>query len=69
MGVLSPDCYACRGVGFVKPGFGVGGPSFGTFGASPMPGMYPPAVQPAFGGYGPAPYGGGYPPVGAPGYF
>ena len=63
MGELSPDCYACRGVGFVKPGYGVGGPSYGTFGASPAPGMYPPTVQPGFGGYGASPYGAGYPPA------
>ena len=67
LGDLSPDCTACRGVGFVKPGFGlgVGMPTYG--GASPMagPGMYPPV-----GGYGPSyvppspVYPGGY----APGY-
>ena len=61
---LSPDCYACRGVGFVKPGFGVGGPAYGTYGASAAPGMvppmYPPPVQPGFGA---APYGAGFPPA------
>ena len=39
MGVLSPDCYACRGVGYVKPGFGVGAPGIGAYGA---PGIAPP---------------------------
>ena len=67
LGDLSPDCSACRGVGFVKPGFGmgVGVPTFG--GVAPMagPGMYPPVAP--VGGFGPgpvysaAPYG-GYPP-------
>ena len=68
MGDLSPDCYACRGVGFVKPGFGMGGPSYGTYGASAAPGMAPgmaPGTAPGMypppmGGYGP---GMGYPPA------
>ena len=61
LGDLSPDCTACRGVGYVKPGFGMGAgmPTFG--GVPPMggPGMYPPPM----GGYGPS-YGPGF----APGY-
>ena len=59
LGDLSPDCTACRGVGFVKPGFGmgVGVPTFGA----PMggPGMYPPV-----GGFGPGPAYGAVPPYG-----
>ena len=66
LGDLSPDCTACRGVGYVKPGFGMGAgmPTFG--GVSPMggPGMYPPPMGgfgPHYGpglapGYGPMPY-------------
>ena len=63
MGDLSPDCYACRGVGYVKPGMGFGAPAYGTFGASPAPmapgyGAYPPPVTPAYPEpYGAAPYG------------
>ena len=65
MGVLSPDCYACRGVGYVKPGFGVGAPGIGAYGAPGVGaygapgivpplggGVYPPPVQPAYGTYG-----------------
>jgi len=57
MGVLSPDCYACRGVGYVKPGFGAGAPGIGAYGAPGIApplggGMYPPPVQPAYGAYG-----------------
>ena len=67
MGDLSPDCYACRGVGYVKPGFGMGVPSYGA-----APGMippyggaiYPPPQAPVV-GYGPPPI---YPPV-APGFY
>ena len=66
LGDLSPDCTACRGVGYVKPGFGMGAgmPTFG--GVPPMggPGMYPPPMGgfgPHYGpglapGYGPMPY-------------
>ena len=65
LGVLSPDCYACRGVGYVKPGFGVGAPGIGAYGAPGVGaygapgivpplggGVYPPPVQPAYGTYG-----------------
>ena len=67
MGMLSPDCYACRGIGYVKPGFGVGAPGIGAFGAPGMapafgPGMYPPPVQPAYGAFG------AYGAYGAPAY-
>ena len=61
LGDLSPDCTACRGVGYTKPGMGVGvgagyGMPYGGGMVSPMTGAYPPV-----GGY-PAP--GGFPPVG-----
>ena len=53
LGDLSPDCTVCRGVGFTKPGMGVGMPGMGMpFGGQPM---YPPATGP----YGPH-YGSGY---------
>ena len=61
LGDLSPDCTACRGVGFIKPGFGMGA-GMATFGAVPPmvgPGMYPPV-----GGYGPGPAYGAVPPYG-----
>ena len=46
--ILSPDCYNCRGVGYLKAGVGAGMPAYGTFGASPAPGMIP-GVAPGFG--------------------
>ena len=65
LGDLSPDCAACRGVGYTKPGMGVGGFGMPGYGGMPLggPGMYPPA-----GGYGFGPsYGPSYGP--APGYY
>ena len=54
MGDLSPDCYACRGVGYVKPGMGVGAPAFGTIASpAPMAGGYPPAYGAPYGAYPP----------------
>ena len=50
--ILSPDCYNCRGVGYLKAGFGAGMPAYGTLGASPAPGMVPgyaPGIAPAYG--------------------
>ena len=65
LGDLSPDCTACRGVGYTKPGMGVGG----GFGMPYGGGIVPPATGafPPVGGYPPM---GGYPPVGryGPGY-
>ena len=65
LGDLSPDCTACRGVGYTKPGMGVGGFGMPAYGAVPPVGMYPPA-----GGFGPS-YGPGPaygPSYGGPGY-
>ena len=60
---LSPDCTNCRGVGYLKPGYGAGAPGMVVppYGGIPPsgPGMYPPA-----GGYGPGAYGPHY----GPGY-
>ena len=77
LGDLSPDCTACNGVGFTKPGMGVAagyGMGYGGMpvgGMAPVGGMIPPAggmYPPAGGMYPPA--GGMYPPVGGygPGY-
>ena len=64
LGDLSPDCYACRGVGYTKPGYGVGVPGYGAM-ASPAPGMAPiPPMAPMAPAYG----GPMYPPVQPPMY-
>ena len=68
LGDLSPDCTACRGVGYTKPGMGVGGFGMPAYGGMPLsgpgmplsgPGMYPPV-----GGYGPS-----YGPSFGPGFY
>ena len=72
LGVLSPDCYACRGIGYVKPGFGagapgigpgygIGAPGIGAYGAPAIPPPIPPAMPPAYGA-------GMYPPPVQPAY-
>ena len=66
LGDLSPDCSACRGVGYTKPGMGVGGlgmPGYGGMMQPMAPAGYPPAVGMAP-GYAPSGYAPGY----APGY-
>ena len=56
LGDLSPDCTACNGVGFVKPGYGagmgMGMPMYGGAPAMPGPVAYP--QVPPMGGYGPS---------------
>ena len=54
MGVLSPDCYACRGIGYVKAGFGDGAPGIAPGYGVGAPGAYgapaiPPPMPPAYG--------------------
>ena len=62
MGVLSPDCTACRGIGYVKPGYGAGIPTAGAYGnVPPVMGGVPPMVPPTVTAYPPA-YGGAYMP-------
>ncbi len=64
LGDLSPDCTACRGVGYTKPGMGIGGFGMPAYGGIPPAG---PVVIPPVGGYGPS-YGPTYGPTYGPGY-
>ena len=53
LGDLAPDCTACNGVGFVKPGMGMG-MGMPMYGGAPVmagPVVYPSQVPP-MGGYG-----------------
>ena len=72
LGDLSPDCTACRGVGYTKPGMGVGGLGMAGYGGMVPPvGAYPPVggVAPGYvPGYGAPGMAPGYAPGYAPAY-